>query len=42
LTMRSSSEWKLITASRPPGASIVSAAFKPCSSSSSSPLTRMR
>src|SRR5690606_13203060 len=42
LTMRSSSEWKLITASRPPGLSASCAAASPRSRSSSSRLTWMR
>src|SRR5690606_20119485 len=42
LTMRSSSEWKLITASRPPGRRRDRAASRPRSRSSSSRLTWMR
>src|SRR5690606_4302787 len=42
LTMRSSSEWKLITASRPPGRSASCAAASPSSRSDSSRLTWMR
>src|SRR5690606_33843856 len=42
LTMRSSSEWKLITASRPPGFSFTSAASRPASRSTSSRLMKMR
>src|SRR5690606_10369100 len=42
LTMRSSSEWKLITARRPPGLSAASAASSPASRSPSSRLTWMR
>src|SRR5690606_9163389 len=42
LTMRSSSEWKVTTTSRPPGASVASAASSPRSSSPSSSLTAMR
>src|SRR6478609_1528386 len=42
LTMRSSSEWKLITASRPPGASTCREASRPRDSSPSSSLTCMR
>src|SRR5437763_3031307 len=41
-TMRSSREWKLMTTRRPPGTSKASAAFSPCSSSSSSALTKIR
>ena len=40
--MRSSSEWKVTTASRPPGASTRSAAASPATSSPSSSLTAMR
>src|SRR5690606_9030711 len=42
LTMRSSSEWKVTTTSRPPGASVASAASSPRSSSPNSSLTAMR
>ena len=42
LTTRSSSEWKLITASRPPGFSRQARPAMPRSSESSSPLTRIR
>src|SRR5690606_37689352 len=42
LTMRSSRLCKLTTARRPPALSTRSAALRPCSSSSSSPLTWMR
>src|ERR1700722_5282274 len=42
LTMRSSSEWKVTTASRPPAFSTRSAASKPASSSSSSAFTAIR
>src|SRR5690606_8130044 len=42
LTWRSSSEWKLITARRPPGASTASAACSPSARSSSSRLMKMR
>ena len=42
LTMRSSSEWKLITASRPPGFNRAIAASRPTSRSSSSRLMWMR
>ena len=41
-TIRSSSEWKLITASRPPGRSIASAGGSAASSAASSSLTAMR
>ncbi len=41
-TMRSSSEWKLITASRPPACSRAAARPRNSSSPSSSPLTQMR
>ena len=40
--MRSSSEWKVTTASQPPGASAASAAASPRASSPSSSLTAMR
>ncbi|MFO1410784.1 MAG: hypothetical protein U1F06_10550 [Steroidobacteraceae bacterium] len=42
LTSRSSSEWKLITAGRPPGASSASAASRPRASAPSSSLMKMR
>ena len=42
LTMRSSSEWKLITTSRPPGCRTCRLASSACSSSSSSALTKIR
>src|SRR5690606_31761985 len=42
LTMRSSSEWKLITASRPPGLSFAIAASRPASRSASSRLMKIR
>ena len=42
LTTRSSSEWKVTTASQPPGASARSAAARPRASSPSSSLTAMR
>jgi hypothetical protein len=42
LTMRSSSEWKLITTSRPPTCSRSSASDKPSRNASSSPFTRIR
>ena len=42
LTMRSSSEWKLITASRPPGFRRAYAASRPVSRSASSRLMKMR
>ena len=42
LTMRSSSEWNVTTASRPPGFSSRSAATRPRASSPSSSLTAMR
>ena len=41
-TMRSSSEWKATTTSRPPSRSTASAAASACASSSSSRLTKMR
>ena len=41
-TSRSSSEWKLITASRPPGRNIEKAAGSAASSDPSSSLTAMR
>ena len=42
LTMRSSSEWKVTTASRPPGFNARSAANSALASSPSSSLTKMR
>ena len=42
LTTRSSSEWKLMTARRPPGLKTSSAAARPCSSWPSSSLMNMR
>ena len=42
MTIRSSSEWKLITASLPPGRSISSASGSACSSEPSSSLTAIR
>ncbi len=42
LTIRSSSEWKVTTTSRPPGTSRRSAACRAATSSSSSPFTWMR
>ncbi len=41
-TIRSSSEWKLMIESRPPGASTLSELFSACSISSSSLFTQMR